>query len=355
MENKEPWHGADFVRRSEWFPIFNSRQIGTKNLLTNRAGDWDILSRDEYDALFVPLVRKDLVLRLAERNLVLFDGNANLVLDSWKSFNAGLDENGPQLHIIHLTQRCNLGCTYCHSAAIPLEANGRDLSVERAEKIAQYILQMPARNIGVNFQGGEPTLMPDLIRQIMTTLVGASTKKIKASITTNGTLLTDEILSVLREFSISITVSLDGPRETHNKIRVFRDGSGSFDAAIAARNLINSDKSLRLNGSVMVITKHSKTNVRSIIDEYVRQGQSSMHLKAVTKLGFGKSNWDDMGLDFEEYWECYEDALNYMLSLQDVGLLISETQVKLALEMVVDRKKPGHVDARNPCGLVYGV
>ena len=348
------WIGSDLVRREDWIPIFNVRAVDHRFVLTNRMGDWDVLDSAEFNQLNQVLSPRELVKRLADSRLVIFEDNANTLLPQWRSFNNGIDRAGPRLHIVHLTQRCNLGCSYCHSAAIPVTAKGRDITTENAISTARFIASTPSPNITVNFQGGEPTLMGEMISVIMDELLSFKEKRIRASITTNGTLLTPEIKAILQKYSISVTVSLDGPKNVNDSVRTFRDGSGSYDAAITGRTAVV-EAGLRLSGSILVLTKNSAPHVKSVIDEYVALGQKSIHLKPATKLGFGKSNWADVGLTFEEYWDCYRSAIEYMLSLQKKGTTIIELQMKFALQLLIERTKSGYVDFRNPCGLVYGV
>lgn len=348
------WLNQDFIQRWEWLPFYNMRSIQDKIILTNRAGDWDILTQEEFNQINKPLVSRIMIERLAESNLILYNNNQDSVLETWKAFNNNIDQNGPQLHIIHLTRRCNLGCSYCHSAAIPLDKKNQDLNNSNALYIADFIIDSPSEFVSINFQGGEPTLMPGLIKTIMDKLL-KSNKKIKASITTNGTNLNDEVVQILKEYKISISISIDGPREIHDKIRIDREGNGSYDKVIEAREFIKNTEGLKYSGSIMVLSKDTISNVKGIIDEYVANKQRYVHLKPVTKLGFGKSYWNDLGVDFETYWKYYIEGIEYMLSLQEKGITIMELQMKFALQMLIERTKPNYVDFRNPCGLVYGV
>lgn len=350
-----PWYGPDYLRRDVWLPIFNSRRVGDAYVLTCRNGDWDVVSESEYRLLFRPFAPRQLIARLAESGVVLYAGSESKVLERWREFNDGIDELGPRLHIIHLTQRCNLGCSYCHSAAIPLDTVGRDMSQATAERTAAFIARMPSKSITVNFQGGEPTLMPHLIRVVMDRLRGNVDKRVRASITTNGTMLGPNVLKVLNEYQVSTTVSLDGPKHVNDVIRVHRDGRGSYDDAVAGRDRLRAQPNNRFSGSILVLTKKTIHDYKDIIDEYVRLGNDTIHLKPVTKLGFGKSHWDDIGITFEEYWETYVAATEYMMSLQTKGIMVSELQLKFALQVLLDKAKPAYVDFRNPCGLVHGV
>ena len=53
------------------------------------------------------------------------------------------------------------------------------------------------------------------------------------SITTNGTLLREDDADFFEEHGFAVTVSLDGPRETHDALRPYKSGRGSFDRIMA--------------------------------------------------------------------------------------------------------------------------
>ena len=54
-------------------------------------------------------------------------------------------------------------------------------------------------------------------------------RNIDFSLTTNATLLTPTIIQFLSENHIGVTVSMDGPKEMHDQLRVFANGKGSYD------------------------------------------------------------------------------------------------------------------------------
>jgi uncharacterized protein len=94
------------------------------------------------------------------------------------------------------------------------------------------ILNRPGRPPQVEFHGGEPLLAFDRIMQTVeyVNLLGVS--DIRLFLQTNGTLLTDEVVSFIAEHGIDVGISLDGPEWINNQHRVFRDGSGSFQTVM---------------------------------------------------------------------------------------------------------------------------
>lgn len=355
LVNQVPLHHLG-VRRGDWMPNYNVRPVGGRYLLTNRAGRWDILTKHEFDDLNGIFCAPVLIERLAARNLLLTESNGASIFQEWRRFHGGGPSGGPQLHVVHLTQRCNLGCTYCHSSAISLDAKGRDLATEKALQVADFIASLPADEHSVNFQGGEPTLMYELIDMFCSRIgVQAPSKHIRFSITSNGTNFSDSVIAVLRKHHVSVSVSLDGDAASHDRHRMQRTGDGSHALARQGIEIIREEKASLYSGAIFVLTRQTIGSIRAIIDEYVAIGQFSVHLKPATKLGSAKGQWDEIGLDFEEFWSAYVDAIEYMFELSDHGNNIVESNLLMLLKKIFEGKNPGHVDARNPCGLVYGV
>ncbi len=63
----------------------------------------------------------------------------------------------------------------------------------------------------------------------------AQGRSIDFSLTTNATLLTPAIIEFLSENRIGVTVSMDGPTELHDKLRVFANGTRQLRHHRAAR------------------------------------------------------------------------------------------------------------------------
>ena len=108
------------------------------------------------------------------------------------------------------------------------------MSEETARKSVDLLMNESGDNrvVHVSFFGGE-TLMnyPVLSRVVPYAREQAEArgKRVEFNLTTNATLLTGEMIGFLAENDISVTVSIDGPREMQNRFRVFHDGRGSYD------------------------------------------------------------------------------------------------------------------------------
>jgi len=85
-------------------------------------------------------------------------------------------------------------------------------------------------SLSIGFYGGEPLLKIDRIRECVDYVKKIyDGRKVRYILTTNGTLFDDSMINFLMENDISILISLDGPKEVHNKKRVYANGQGSFD------------------------------------------------------------------------------------------------------------------------------
>lgn len=343
------------VARSDWLPFYNVRSIGAKHLLTNRMGNWELLGNEEFTELNNVFVDKGLLDRLSRKMLIIDHANQSKLVNRQQEY-SHKTLRGPYLFIVHLTQRCNLTCSYCHSSAISVNAKGKDLTTPVATKIAEFISKVNVPEIHIAFQGGEPLLMTDVLDEFCEEVNRLSdSKKISYYVTTNGTHYNDKIKALIEKHNLGVCVSVDGTKKTHDLIRLDDDGNGSYERAVKTRMEIAESNIGSGVGSTLVLTRQTASQWQSFIDNYVELGQRMIHLKPVTKLGGAKGTWNENGLEFDEFWEIYEKAIRYMIEQTSKGQIVVEKTVSFALEKVLGGKDTMYVDHRNPCGLVYGV
>jgi len=125
-----------------------------------------------------------------------------------------------------ITESCNLNCPYCYEH----HKSDRAMSIDLAVKIAEQELfsQNDYEYVKFQFFGGEPFIEFETIRALVEHIKKHEYPKLYSfEITTNGTLLTNEIKKWLIENKdlVYCFLSLDGTREMHNINR-----SNSFDA-----------------------------------------------------------------------------------------------------------------------------
>ena len=143
-----------------------------------------------------------------------------------------------QTLVINLTNQCNLSCQYCYEfgedkVATP-DGKPKFMDFATARASVDFLLDQSAgrRNIHITFFGGETLMNFPLLRQVVeyaNERAGAQGRVIDYSLTTNATLLTPQIIEFLSANRIGVTVSMDGPKEMHDQLRVFANGRGSYD------------------------------------------------------------------------------------------------------------------------------
>ncbi|HTP66234.1 MAG TPA: geopeptide radical SAM maturase [Geobacteraceae bacterium] len=132
---------------------------------------------------------------------------------------------------------CNLACTYCYEGGMKghryMSAGTADLLAELMEKEGLAA----GKDIELSFYGGEPLMSDGLIISLSERLRAAATArggKYTFNLVTNGTLLTRQMVDMLLPLGLTgAKVTLDGPRENHDRFRPFVSGKGSFDTIIA--------------------------------------------------------------------------------------------------------------------------
>ncbi|AEE94529.1 Radical SAM domain protein [Acidianus hospitalis W1] len=130
-----------------------------------------------------------------------------------------------------LTYRCNFDCVYCFQKAF---RNNSSVSDKVVRGFIKYVrTHANGRKVRVTYFGGEPLLELRRIKEISTQL---SDLKYSFSIVTNGSLLTRHVFDELKSLGLThVQITLDGPREVHDKRRYFVGGKGSYD--IILKNL----------------------------------------------------------------------------------------------------------------------
>jgi 12,18-didecarboxysiroheme deacetylase len=155
----------------------------------------------------------------------------------------------------NVTRRCNLKCIHCYSNSADIDYPD-ELTTDEGKKLIDDLAAFGAPVI--LFSGGEPLLRQDLLELAQY----ATSKGMRAVISTNGTLITKEIAVKLQQIGLSyIGVSLDGLEKTHDR---FRGKKGAFAAAIAGiRNCREAGIKV---GIRFTVNKHNLADVTNMFD-----------------------------------------------------------------------------------------
>jgi len=139
---------------------------------------------------------------------------------------------------------CNLDCEYCFyrekEAFFPKDERYRMSDEVLAIYIAEYVAAQPTPAVEFVWHGGEPTLVGlNFFRKVVSLQQPYKAQKtIRNSLQTNGMRLDDEWCAFLKEHDFLVGLSLDGPKEIHDRYRKDKQGRGTFDRVLAAAKLL---------------------------------------------------------------------------------------------------------------------
>lgn len=145
---------------------------------------------------------------------------------------------------LQLTQDCNFRCKYCHytmNDGTQRVHSKKKMDFDMVKKGILFLRDhsVDSPEVYIGFYGGEPLLVFDMLKKAVEYAEEMfEGKKINFTVTTNATLFSKEIIEFFEQHHIQTMISLDGPKEIHDKNRVFENGQGTFDSVMNKVNLI---------------------------------------------------------------------------------------------------------------------
>ncbi len=131
-----------------------------------------------------------------------------------------------------ISQECNLRCTYCYGEDGEYSNKGK-MNFETARKAIDFFAgQSPSDKLSICFFGGEPLLNFELMKKVIAYVKNIEEKAGKTytfSMTTNGTLINQEISDFIEENKISLIISIDGNKEMTDANRFYGNKKGAYE------------------------------------------------------------------------------------------------------------------------------
>ncbi len=193
--------------------------------------------------------------------------------------------------IILPTELCNFRCKYCYE----------DFSIGRMKKETitgiKALLRKRCANLNylnISWFGGEPLTAKDIVLEISeyASILARKYSQLsyKASMTTNGYFLDIKTANTLAKVGVKhYQISLDGPRDVHNKSRIRADGNDTYDQIWG--NLIKiRDSSVPVS---VMLRIHFTVDTFELLDpllkdirnEFLHDPRFSIFFKAIERMG----------------------------------------------------------------------
>lgn len=259
------------------------------------------------------------------------------------------------------TLNCNLNCWYCYETHLPSQM-GADI-IERVKKFAQHVLSAQKLKVfNLDWFGGEPLMYFEQVVYPLSKHIKALTSEsgvaFTNSATTNGVLITEEQLPLLREIDMKhYQITIDGYKDLHDHARKSRNGKGSYDTIVRNihgihRVISDATVSVRINytdktfdGIYRMIDDLPKSRRISFAFQQVWQLEKEMPA-ATEQLDEIKEYINRRGNKYEDRYyscglgtRCYADKMNQIVVNYD-GKLFKCT----ARDFTKDSYAVGHLD-----------
>lgn len=330
-------------------------------LVSNDFGDYAVLDAPTHARLLAgDLDRSEPRYRDLEARSLLDDRGPEAWTDLERAAHATRKAfllEGPSLHIFVVTLRCDHSCQYCQVSRAAVDATGFDMSSADAAHAVDRVFESPSRNLTLEFQGGEPALLFDRVREIVGLALERNRieeRRLTFSMVSTLHHLTDADLAFCREHQIRLSTSIDGPADLHDRNRP----NPTRDSWARTMGALDRARAVLGEGGVSALPTLTRSALKDpvrLIDHYRELGFPSIFLRPISPYGFALKTRRAIGYDMAEFAAFYETALDYILELNAGGEAFEETYAAILLRHMLTPFHSGYVDLRSPAGAGLGV
>jgi len=183
--------------------------------------------------------------------------------------------------LVTLTLECTLACPYCFEDPF----RGRFVMTEdTADLLVQRVVEQMSvgRDVVMDFYGGEALMALPMLKHIAGPLADEARKSgvsFAFNIITNGTLLTRRVVEELLPLGLAaVRITLDGPKDIHDRQRPFVSGKGSFDTILANLKDIYTLVPVDIGANY---TRENYCRFPELLDSLIDEGIEPARLKAM--------------------------------------------------------------------------
>ena len=200
-----------------------------------------------------------------------------------------------------IAQKCNMGCTYCYANQGDFGGPTKSMPIETALKSINLLLKerKAGDRVHLTFLGGEPLVNRRAIRTAAEYAQRKAKEKavnIGFSITTNGTLLTEDDAAFFENYGFAVTISLDGNKEEHNRLRPMKNGTGSYERIIEKiQPLLKHQRKCQVSARVTVTPRNM--NLARTLDDLIAMGFHSVGFSPLLNSNNGKEEMSRQDLE----------------------------------------------------------
>ena len=255
----------------------------------------------------------------------------------------------PSCVVIKTSQDCNLRCKYCYAEG------GKQKESIHVRTVLTLFDQLVVNNnsdIDCVFHGGEPLLCIDLIEEIIQNIKSKYYgPRIKFKIQTNGTLINNKVIQLIKKYNIDIGISIDGYKSLNDYTRVFGDGSSSYPKVIEGMQQLFDNNILF--GILCLITKHNVNHITDILEWCKDMGLDRIGFSTFTPLGYGRE--EDLAPDLDELSNNVIKEIEWLIQhnseeSKKTKKYIYEREIESLVVRILNPEKCAYMCTDIPCG-----
>lgn len=223
---------------------------------------------------------------------------------------------------LHVAHGCNMDCEYCFAGKGDYSGKSGIMSLETGKRALDYLVENSGnrKHLEVDFFGGEPLINWEVCKELVRygrELEKKHNKIFNFTLTTNGVLIDDDVIDFTNHEMGNVVLSMDGRRETHDRMRRSKTGEGTYDS------IMDNFRSL--------VESRTEEGADRRSQEYYMRGTYTAYNKdfsrdvlAMADIGFRETSIEPVVSDPD---------VPYALHKEDLPQLFSEYE-QLALEML---------------------
>jgi len=196
--------------------------------------------------------------------------------EQYWEYQKALDEPAINILYLLLSDACNIRCRYCYFLA-PMPRRYRsslmksEIAVKALDLFAKCVKKSVAKGHPeqhIVIYGGEPTLNKKVLLEALKYIDALKEKgllpgTVSVTVNTNGIFLDEEILAQCKAAGAVVAISIDGPKEIHDKMRVYSSEKGTYDEVIRSYRL--AQQSGVKTGVCVTIDRHNLFEMQEIV------------------------------------------------------------------------------------------
>ncbi|CDM60023.1 His-Xaa-Ser system radical SAM maturase HxsB (plasmid) [Rhizobium sp. T136] len=241
--------------------------------------------------------------------------------------------------------RCNLACGYCQVSRVNEKTPGFDWTDETLKAVIRFLDGLSTKRIKVEFQGGEPLLRLDVLKEVRD-FCRSRFDKCEFVVCTNLQDPSDDAWEFLENQDVFVSTSFDADPGTHEAQRTItadrtQQFLGNFRRAL---DRLGTDRV----SALPTINPHSPPPARSIIEHYASLNLRSIYLRPINYQGFARKKYDarSSASTWSAYYSAFiDDLVDYNWNSE---YAVEEYYFVHCLRRVLRSGHNGHADLRNP-------